>query len=120
MEMKTILSGLNIGLWIIRFDPKTNKGELYADEIMRDLLGVDKDTSPDECYSYWQKNIVSEYAQNIDNALDNMINSDKVVQVEYRWNHPQKGEMLVRASGRCTDKNEDVIVIEGFHRIISE
>ena len=120
MEMKTILSGLNIGLWIIRFDPKTNKGELYADEIMRDLLGVDKDTSPDECYSYWQKNIVSEHAQNIDNALDNMINSDKVIQVEYRWNHPQKGEMLVRASGRCTDKNEDVIVLEGFHRIISE
>lgn len=120
MEMKTILSGLNIGLWIIRFDPKTNKGELYADEIMRDLLGVDKDASPDECYSYWQKNIVSEHAQNIDNALDNMINSDKVIQVEYRWNHPQNGEILVRASGRCTDKNEDVIVIEGFHRIISE
>lgn len=120
MEMKTILSGLNIGLWIIRLHEETGQCELYADEIMRELLGVDNDISPKECYSQWRNNIKTEHSSTVDAMINEMANSENVIQVEYLWNHPQRGEVLVRCSGRCTEKNENTTVFEGFHRIVSD
>jgi hypothetical protein len=119
MEMKEILSGLNIGLWIIRNNLKTGENELYADEIMRKLLGVDNSVMPNDCYSHWEKNINPEYLPTVDMMVSEMANSGDVVQVEYLWNHPQEGEVLVRCSGRCTEKTDETIVYEGFHRVIS-
>ena len=119
MEMKEILSGLNIGLWIIRNNLKTGENELYADEIMRKLLGVDNSIMPNDCYSHWEKNINPEYLPTVDMMVSEMANSGDVVQVEYLWNHPQEGEVLVRCSGRCTEKTDETIVYEGFHRVIS-
>ena len=120
MEMKTILSGLDIGLWIIRINLKTGEGELYADEIMRKLLCVDSNVTPTECYSHWLKNVKAEYMSNIEAMINEMADNDSVVQVEYIWNHPKNGEMFIRASGRCTDKNDETVIYEGFHRVISD
>lgn len=120
MEMKTILSGLNIGLWIIRIDAKTGEGELYADEIMRKLLGVDSDATPKECYEHWKNNIKQDALEKVNTMISEMSKSDKVFQVEYSWIHPQNGEIVVRCSGRCTDKTDGTTVFEGFHRVISD
>ena len=120
MEMKTILSGLNIGLWIIRSNPQTGEGELYADTIMRKLLGIEQNLSPSECYNHWRSNIKPEYIDTVDAMVNEMSKCESVVQVEYLWHHPTNGEILVRCSGRCTDKSDDAIVFEGFHRIISD
>lgn len=118
MEMKTILSGLDIGLWIIRINTQTGEGELYTDGIMRQLLGVDNTITPKECYLFWQNNINPDHLPTVEATIAEMQNSDKVIQTEYLWNHPKNGEILIRCSARCTDKNDDTIVFEGFHRII--
>lgn len=119
MGMKTILSGLEIGLWIIKINTATGEGELYADEIMRRLLGVDNSVSPKDCYSHWHININDDYLSLVESMISEMQNSDKVVQAQYLWNHPQDGEMLVRCSGRCSGKTDDTITFEGFHRAVS-
>lgn len=120
LEMKEILRGINIGLWIIQIDAKTGQGELYADEIMRELLGVDNNATPRECYMHWYDNINMENRHIIDEMVTKMTDSTKVIQAEYPWNHPQKGEVLVRCSGRCTNKNDEVLVYEGFHRVVND
>ncbi len=120
MEIKTILSDLDIGLWIIRINAKTGEGELYSDEVMLNLLGVDNRISPKECYAHWRKNILPEHVEKVDKMVEEMCNSNSVMQVEYKWLHPEQDELLVRCSGRCTKKNDEVIVCEGFHRIISK
>ena len=120
METKTILSGLDIGLWIIRMDAKTGEGELYTDEIMRKLLGVDDNSVPKDCYTYWRNNIREKDRAIVDAMVSDMTVSGKVMQVEYWWKHPQVGEVYVRCSGRCTHKDDETIVFEGFHRIISD
>ena len=45
---------------------------------------------------------------------------NNVIQVEYPWHHPQRDKVTVRCSGRCVEKNDEVIVFEGFHRVISD
>lgn len=120
MEMKTILRDINVGLWIIHINAKTGEGELYTDETMRKLLGVADDITPRECFKYWQNNIDKEYRVAVDNMIHDMAESNNVIQVEYPWRHPQRDTVTVRCSGRCVEKNDEVIVFEGFHRVISD
>ena len=118
MEMKTILRGINVGLWIIHINAKTGEGELYTDETMRKLLGIDDSITPKECFKHWQKNIHKKCYSDVDKMIDDMANSKNVTQVEYLWHHPQKGILNVRCSGRCVEENDEIMVFEGFHRII--
>ena len=120
MEVKTILRGINVGLWIIHINAKTGEGELYTDETMRRLLGVADDIAPNECFKHWQNNIDKEYRVAVDNMIHDMAESNTVIQVEYPWHHPQRDKVTVRCSGRCVEKNDEVIVFEGFHRVISD
>lgn len=118
IETKSLLSGLNIGLWIIRYNVKTGEGELFADEVMRKLLGIDSTATPTECYSLWYNNIKAEYRELIDERVSQTSEGKTVDQLEYAWNHPEYGEIIVRTSGRCTTHNEKIVVYEGFHRIV--
>ena len=120
MEMKTILQGINIGLWIIRVNTKSGVGELYTDSKMKELLGVDDSITPKACYDHWQKNIQPEYISAVTAMVEEMKKTDKVIQVEYPWNHPQRGEIVVRCTGRCVEHGNDVVTFEGFHRVISD
>ena len=119
MEMKTILREINVGLWIARINVKTGKGELYADETMRKILGVYNNITPKECFEFWYKNVDDQHIKSINKMADDMAQSDKVVQVEYLWHNSSKDVIAVRSSGRCTEKNDEIVVFEGFHRIIS-
>ena len=118
MEIKTILSGLNIGLWIVRVDSKTGEKELYADEIMKDLLGVDKNITPKECFAHLYDNIPEEHRSVIDSMISEMASCEKVVQAEFPWHHPQKNKIQVRYTGRCSNKNDKLMVFEGFFRTV--
>lgn len=120
MNTKTILQGINIGLWIIRINKKTGVGELYTDDMMKELLGVADTVTPKDCYNHWQKNIEPAYCSTVEAMVEEMRNTDKVIQVEYPWHHPQKGIVTVRCSGRCVEQDHDVIVYEGFHRVLSD
>ena len=51
--------------------------------------------------------------------LAKMINSGKIVQLEYNWQHPQAGVVRMRCVGiRVADSN-GMVTLKGYHRIIS-
>ena len=102
------------------YSKHTGESELYTDDTMRLLLGVDDTITPKECYSHWYNSIIEGNYETVNSMVEEMLNSDKVIQAEYLWKHPQKGETTVRCTGRCIEKNNDYIVFEGFHRIISD
>ena len=120
MEMKTILQGINVGLWIIHINTKTGEGELYADETMRRLLGVADDITPNEHFKHWQNNIAKEHRSAVDNMICEMAESNNIIQLEYLWNHPQRDTVTVHCFGRCVEKNDEVVVFEDFHHVISD
>lgn len=119
IETKTILRSMDIGLWTIRINTETGKGEFHTNDTMRTLLGVDEQITPDECYQHWRKGIKEGYTDAVDAMVLEMAQSEKVVHVEYQWCHPEQGEVTVRCSGRCSEKHDNILIFEGFHRIIS-
>ena len=119
METKTILRSMDVGLWTIRINTETGKGEFHTNDTMRTLLGVNEQITPAECYQHWRKGIKEGYTAAVDAMVLEMAQSEKVVHVEYQWYHPEQGEVTVRCSGRCAEKQDNVLIFEGFHRIIS-
>lgn len=120
-DPKNILRENDIGLWVIRIDEKNNRYELHVDDVMESVLGLTQKLSPAECYVYWHERVSAEYAEYVENSIDSMINEKKAVEMKYKWNHPSLGEVSVRSSGvRIQNSLGTAVVLEGFHRMISE
>ena len=118
-DYRDILGTLGVGLWIILLDPEGGPGQLLADDTMRQVLGLTEAITPEECYQYWYSRISDGYYHYIKQSIDSMIQSRRVVQLEYTWTHPQLGEMVVRCTGIRTEDRHGKICLEGYHHIIS-
>ena len=115
-----ILSQIDIGLWVIRYDTKKQSGELFIDSVMRELLGADEKLTPLECYNFWYDKIKPGNEKIVNDMVSSMSKSTKVNQAEYQWIHPKRGEITVRCTGKCVRITDGIITYEGFHRIISD
>ena len=118
-DPKNILRENDIGLWIIRIDQKKNRHELHVDDVMERVLGLTEKLSSVECYNYWHSRIAPEDIEYVDNAFNVMINGDKAVQLGYKWRHPSIGEVTVRSSGIRTQDVNGMVMLEGYHRILT-
>lgn len=116
---KNILRDTNVGLWIIRTSHEKGINELHIDDTMETIMGIDKKLTPSECYKFWHDRIREDYAEYINENLLLITTLDKVVQLEYPWNHPTMGEVMVRSNGKLTKREDDFVIIEGYHRILS-
>lgn len=116
---KDILRVTDVGLWIIRINEDKQYYEMHADETMENVLGLDKRYTPQECYQFWYDRIKEGYFDYVQKNVKLMIDVDKVVQLEYPWIHPTLGEVVVRCNGRRVEDSDGMIVLEGYHRIIS-
>lgn len=114
-----ILKTTELGLWVIRIDEKNNRYEMYADQTMSNVMGVQGFLTPEECYRHWYSRINDGYYHYVNLSVENMIQSHRLTQLEYTWNHPEKGEVLVRCLGTRIEDSDGMICLEGYHRIIS-
>lgn len=115
-----ILDTTNLGLWLICLNPKTGQGKMYGDKVMRRLLGAEENITPEEYYLHWYSRINAGYYHYVNMAVDNLIQSGKIVQLEYTWNHPSRGDMTIRCVGVRIKDQDGMICLEGYHRIISD
>lgn len=114
-----VLENTNLGLWEIRIDPETGYCEMYVDQVMRRIMGLREMLPPNECYEYWHGRISEGYYNYVDLGMQNAVKTGKIVQVEYTWNHPERGEITARCTSvRIKDKN-GMICLEGYHRNVS-
>jgi hypothetical protein len=118
-DPKNILRENDIGLWIIRLDRKNNQFGLYVDGVMEKVLGLTEKLSPEACYDYWYSRVLPTYKEYVDKAFSTMINGNKAVQMEYYWQHPGIGRVLVRSSGIRTNRESTVVILEGYHRTLT-
>lgn len=116
---KDILRKTNLGLWIIRINEEEQYYEMHADDTMERVMSVDRKYTPQECYHYWHDRIKEGYEDYVDKNVRHMIETDKVVQLQYPWNHPTQGEVIIRCTGRRVEDTDGMITLEGYHRILS-
>lgn len=116
---KDILRDTNMGLWVMHKTNNNQNTELFFDETMERIMGLEEKLSPDKYYEFWHSRIRSDYVKYVDENFDLMTTLDKVVQLEYPWEHPELGEVIVISNGKVTSKTDEALVIEGYHRIMS-
>lgn len=116
-EIRDLLVNSSIGLWRVEFS-ETEPPRFFADEVMDELLGLDKPVTPEERYAFHHSHIhpldikmFEDYAQKLPQGR---------AEIVYRYNHPFKGEMYVRCSGSREKRDVDFVSISGTHQDISD
>lgn len=99
-----VLASIGVGLWMIRTDKNTGFSEMYGDKVLHKILGLEKEMTPGDLYSYWFCRVTDSYYNYINSNLNYVIEENKVIQLEYVWEHPQKGNITIRC---IVAKSED-------------
>lgn len=120
LHYRDVLKNTDLGLWFIRISSDGSRKEMFSDETMRRVLGLDHKLSPTECYDYWYGRINEQYYPYVEQVMASMLHSGHVLQLEYPWKHPTRGEVMVRCTGIRTADSGDMICLEGYHRMISD
>ena len=93
---------------------------MFSDDTMYRVLGASENITPAECYDFWYSRIGDGYYQYVNESVQNMIDTDKIIQLEYTWKHPEKGEVVVRCTGKRVEDDDGAVCLKGYHRIISD
>lgn len=117
---KNILRRIELGLWIIRYDEQHEHYQMFIDNTMADILGVEKGLTTEENFKFWISRIDKEDLSIVFNHMEKITSTGKIVQVEYNWHHPYKGMVKMRCVGIRAADTEGMICMKGYHRIISD
>lgn len=119
-QYKDILKTTNLGLWMIRISKDHKTCEMFVDQTMKEIMGIKTKMSPEECYQYWFEHIDDGYFDYVKYAVNRMIQTGRIVEAAYTWNHPEKGEVSIRCLGVRVQDHQRMICLEGYHREINE
>lgn len=119
-ERKKFLDDIRVGLWRIEIAPG-EPARMFGDENMYAILGAAPETGPEELYRHWHSRIEPVYLTYVDNAVNQLITAGTPAEVEYVWNHPQKGRTVVRCDAALSSQQEPgKIGMLGMHRDITD
>ena len=118
-NIEEIFRGAQIGIWsIIKQEGK--EPVMEADANMRELLGLTKGSTSEECYRIWRDNIPSEYTEKVDNCVKETLEKG-YADVIYPWNHPTRGKIWIRCGGVWPKDYEGIgVCIRGYHQDITK
>lgn len=106
-----------IGFWKMKVETD-KKIRMYVDSNMQSLMGIPKKLSPEEMYSYYYDHICSEDRYMVDPM--NVVVPDKDMVAEYRYNHPELGEIRIRCRCKKVEETDHCITIIGYEQAISD
>lgn len=115
-EYSNILNLINLGLWIIRLDRKTGRGEMLVDDTLRRIMGMQVVLTPEETYKFWFSRINPDHRSYVEEGVRTMQETGGIVQLEYTWAHPIRGELTVVCTGLRREITEERVTFSGYHR----
>ena len=115
-EYSNILSLINLGLWVIHLDRKTGRGEMLVDDTLRRIMGMQMVLTPEETYKFWFSRINPDHRSYVEQGVQTMMETGAVVQLEYTWAHPIRGELTVVCTGLRREISGDKVTFAGYHR----
>jgi signal transduction histidine kinase/ActR/RegA family two-component response regulator len=113
-----VLHEAKTGLWVIELENGAPP-RMYADPTMLELLGLEEEPSPEECYNSWNNNIAEEYRAIVEQGVGEIISKGRA-EVQYSWIHPKLGRIYVRCGGVPDRSYLDGIRIQGYHQDITD
>ena len=118
-DPKLILRENEVGLWMMCVYPEDHY-DLHIDETMENIIGIGSGHTAKECYDYWTARIHPDHRESVQDCIRAMADSDKAMQIEFPWIHPKLGQVTVRLSGTRVRENGDIVVLEGYYRMLAD
>ena len=117
INTKEILRASQMGMWCVEME-EGKPPRFYADEVMDELLGIDRDITPEERFVFHRLRIHPEDMQLFQEYSDKL--TEARTEIVYRYIHPVSGEMFVRCGGARDTSVTEYVAITGIHQDISE
>ncbi len=115
-----VLKATKIGIWVIEADTNIGVKRMYVDQSMEDILGLEHTSDSEEYFARWYQRINDGYYYYVNTAFNEMTSTGKIVEVEYTWKHPSRGEVPVRCVGVLGHVEDGVYTLEGYQRIVED
>lgn len=117
VNIKAILRASRMGMWRVEME----EGKLprfYADEVMDELLGIDREITPEERFVFHRSRIHPEDMRLFQEYSDKL--TEARTEIVYRYIHPVSGAMFVRCGGEKDTSVTEYVAVTGIHQDISE
>ena len=117
VNIKAILRASRMGMWRVEME-EGKPPRFYADEVMDELLGIDRDITPEERFVFHRLRIHPEDMQLFQEYSDKL--TEARTEIVYRYIHPVSGERFVRCGGARDTSVTEYVAVTGIHQDISE
>ena len=117
INTKEILRASQMGMWCVEME-EGKPPRFYADEVMDELLGIDRDITPEERFVFHRLRIHPEDMQLFQEYSDKL--TEARTEIVYRYIHPVSGEVFVRCGGARDTSVTEYVAVTGIHQDISE
>ena len=117
INTKEILRASRMGMWCVEME-EGKPPRFYADEVMDELLGIDRDITPEERFVFHRLRIHPEDMQLFQEYSDKL--TEARTEIVYRYIHPVSGAMFVRCGGERDTLVTEYVAVTGIHQDISE
>ncbi len=119
-DTMNLLAQTHIGLWMLSINPSTGEGLFYIDEVERQILGMEHVESHRDCYDFFISRVPEEEKTRIKQLLYAMRQDPRVAQLQYYWDHPTRGRILLRCTGKFSGEKDGLLTFEGFERVVED
>ena len=117
VNIKEILRASRMGMWRVEIE-EGKPPRFYADEVMDELLGIDREITPEERFVFHRSRIYPEDMRLFQEYSDKLTAAR--TEIVYRYIHPVSGAMFVRCGGERDTSVTEYVAITGIHQDISE
>ena len=117
LQTEEILRLTRTGIWQVEME-QGSRPRFYANDIMDEMLGVKTPLTPEERYEFHRCRIHPDDREIFQEYVNEMKYSN--TEVIYRYLHPERGEMIIRCSGRKEASVPGVVRMAGIHKDITE
>ena len=91
---------------------------MIMDDTMERALGFDSVETSAQRYQYWYDRIPQEKRESVNHAMETMRSTGTVAQVDFPWQHPQLGEVMLCFSGLAVENSDQRCKWEGCCRLL--
>ena len=117
VNIKEILRASRMGMWRVEME-EGKPPRFYADEVMDELLGIDREITPEERFVFHRSRIHPEDMRLFQEYSDKL--TEARTEIVYRYIHPVSGAMFVRCGGERDTLVTEYVAVTGIHQDISE
>ena len=117
VNIKEILRASRMGMWRVEME-EGKPPRFYADEVMDELLGIDREITPEERFVFHRLRIHPEDMQLFQEYSDKL--TEARTEIVYRYIHPVSRERFVRCGGARDTSVTEYVAVTGIHQDISE